>query len=209
MRMCGLQLVFFQPGATQRLMLTIMDTLRADLHRDTAGKVHIHLPWANPRRGRISLSRRMRDAVQTIELNRMYPRFLHRVLHPCVQHEQIMGSSLFMVVASSRSVDCVKDSLVCCSSSQRCSSSRTLACVDGGQIAVRMDCWDPRQWHGTWGCQLDTRLWRVSKTGRDNSGNLGLLNRHESTEGHKWLENVCKKHVVPDMLGQVSSSLWV
>ena len=26
----------------------------------------------------------------------------------------------------------------------------------------RMDCWCPQQWHGTWGCQLDRRLWRVS-----------------------------------------------
>ena len=163
-------------------MLTIMDTLRADLQWDTAGKVYIHGRWANPRRGRISLARRMRDAVQTIELNRMCPRFLHRVLHPCVQHEQIMGSSLFMVVASSRSVDCVKDSLVCCSSSQRCSSSRTLAWVDEGQIAVRMDCWDPRQWHGTWTvswtgdsgtfAQLVFGLCRTrghGKTGRENS----------------------------------------
>ena len=34
-------------------------------------------------------------AVQTIELT------LHRMLHPCVQPEQIMGSYLLLVIASS------------------------------------------------------------------------------------------------------------
>ena len=78
-----------------------METSRADPPWDTAGKVHIHLPWANKRRGRTSAGRRVRDAIHTIGLNRMFPRFLHRVLHPCVQHKQIMGSSLFIVIESS------------------------------------------------------------------------------------------------------------
>ena len=48
----------------------------------------------------MSLALRMRDAVQTIELTLVCPRFVHRMLHPCVQHEQIMGSYFLMVVAS-------------------------------------------------------------------------------------------------------------
>ena len=47
MRMFGLQLGFSKQGATQRMMLTIMETLRADLQWDTAGKVYIHGRWAD------------------------------------------------------------------------------------------------------------------------------------------------------------------
>ena len=53
-------------------------------------------PWAvgapDVREAEYLRGRRIRDAVHIIELNRMCPRFLHRVLHTCVQHEQIMGS---------------------------------------------------------------------------------------------------------------------
>ena len=89
MRMFGLQLRFFKTGATQRLMLTILETLRADPHRDTAGKVYIYGRWADPmsEKRRIFAGRRIRDAIHTIGLNRMFPRFVHPVLHPCVQHE--------------------------------------------------------------------------------------------------------------------------
>ena len=38
---------FSKTGATQRLMLTIMETLRADPQWDTASKVYIHGRWSD------------------------------------------------------------------------------------------------------------------------------------------------------------------
>ena len=50
--MFGLQLRFFNMGATQKFMLTIMETLQADPHRCTAGKVYIHGRWVDPMSGK-------------------------------------------------------------------------------------------------------------------------------------------------------------
>ena len=38
----------FKLGETQKFMLTILETLQADPHRGTAGKVYIHGRWADP-----------------------------------------------------------------------------------------------------------------------------------------------------------------
>ena len=101
----------------------------------------------------------------------------------------------------------------------------------GGQIAVRMDCWDPRHWQGTWtvswtgdrggSAQLVFGLCQTrghGKTGRKTAtffvrraAKQRRIDRRAQRRGRtldgERLQN--KKHVVPDMLGQVSSSFWV
>ena len=144
--MFGLQLRFFNMGATQKFMLTILETLQADPQWDTAGKVYIHLHCASS-----MCAARANHGIVSFHGGRVF--VIGRLCEGFACMLQLVTKVFVLMVFGVR-------------------ARRT----------DRMDCWDPRRWHGTWvvrwtgdsgaSAQLVFGLCQTRghcKTGRENS----------------------------------------